>query len=272
MTTLSVLDQSPISSGATAGQAIRETIRLAQSAERWGYKRYWVAEHHLSGGLASATREVLIGQLATATESIRIGSGGVMLSHHSPLKVAESFKLLTTLHPGRIDLGIGRAPGTDGKTTRALAYKSPPLDLNYFPGQLMDLWGFLTDSFPDDHEFAGIKASPVGAEVPDLWLLGSSNVSTGFAAKLGWGFCHAYFINSESTATTFDAYETLFQASPYADSPRKSMGISALGCRHQRRSRAPILEPLRLAHHGPTWQPKRRSHARRGDGLRLHAS
>ena len=228
MTVLSVLDQSPIRSGGTAADAIAETIQLAQAAEKWGYSRYWVAEHHNSSSLASATPEVLIGQLAASTESIRVGSGGVMLSHYSPLKVAEAFKLLTTLYPGRIDLGIGRAPGTDGRTTRALAYKAPPLDLSYFPGQLMDLWGFLSDSFPDDHEFATIKASPVGAEIPDLWILGSSNVSAGYAAELGWGFCHAYFINSESTTTAFDAYEKLFTDSPVQGGPRRSMGISAL--------------------------------------------
>jgi luciferase family oxidoreductase group 1 len=228
MTDLSVLDQSPIRSGGTAADAIRETIHLAQAAEEWGYQRYWVAEHHNSGGLASATPEILIAQLAASTKTIRVGSGGVMLSHYSPLKVAEAFKLLTTLYPGRIDLGIGRAPGTDGRTTRALAYKAPPLDLSYFAGQLMDLWGFLTDSFPEEHEFAKVKASPVGAEVPDLWLLGSSNVSAGYAAELGWGFCHAYFINSESAATAFDAYETLFAESPLQGKPRKSMGVSAI--------------------------------------------
>ncbi|NQV79841.1 MAG: MsnO8 family LLM class oxidoreductase, partial [Alphaproteobacteria bacterium] len=119
---LSVLDQSPIRSGATPADAIRETVELAQAADRFGYARYWLAEHHASSGLAGSAPEILVGRVAGATERIRVGSGGVMLSHYSPLKVAETFKLLETMYPGRIDLGIGRAPGSDGLTAAALAY------------------------------------------------------------------------------------------------------------------------------------------------------
>ena len=228
MTTLGVLDQSPIRRGGTAADALRETVRLAEAADRLGYARYWVAEHHNTGALASTAPEILIGHLASRTKGIRVGSGGVMLSHYSPLKVAESFRLLETLHPGRIDLGIGRAPGSDGRTARALAPTKEPLDLREFPEQLMNLYGFLTDDFPEDHEFHKITAAPRAETMPELWLLGSSDVSAGYAAELGWSFCYAHFINPHRAATALDAYRTLFEPSPVLETPRPSMGVSAL--------------------------------------------
>lgn len=225
---LSVLDQSPVRSGGTAQQAVRESVLLAQAVDQLGYTRYWVAEHHNMRGLASTAPEVLIGHIAASTKGIRVGSGGVMLSHYSPLKVAESFNLLSALHPGRIDLGIGRAPGSDARTARALASAENPLDLDNFPEQLMNLYGFLSGEFPKDHQFQGISAQPLGETIPDLWLLGSSAVGSEYAAELGWSFCHAHFINPHSTRSSFDAYRKLFSPSPIRTTPRTSIGVSVL--------------------------------------------
>src|SRR6266702_1739353 len=143
MVKLSVLDQSPIRRGGTPATAVQETLLLAQYAEKWGYHRYWLAEHHSSRSLASATPEMLIGEVANRTSRIRVGSGGVMLSHYSPLKVAENFRMLETLFPGRIDLGIGRAPGSDPLTARALRQGPGALGLEHFPGQISDVISFL---------------------------------------------------------------------------------------------------------------------------------
>src|SRR4029453_5276164 len=145
---LGVLDQSPIRSGGTPTEAIQETLILAEHADRLGYTRYWLAEHHSSGGLAGAAPQGLMGQVAARTSRIRVGSGGVMLSHYSPLKVAESFRVLEALFPGRIDLGIGRAPGSDQRTARALRHGPGAVPLEHFPQQLADLIGFLHDELP----------------------------------------------------------------------------------------------------------------------------
>ncbi len=228
MTVLSVLDQSPIRRGGTAAVALAETVALAQAADRLGYERYWVAEHHNTSALASTAPEVLIGQIAARTSGIRVGSGGVMLPHYSALKVAEAFRLLETLYPGRIDLGIGRAPGSDARTARALAPTRQPQDLGQFPDQLLDLYGFLADDFPPDHEFHGITAMPRPQTMPELWLLGSSDVSAGYAAELGWPFCYAHFINSHRGGTAFEAYRRLFTPSPVAATPRAAIAVSAL--------------------------------------------
>ena len=187
-----------------------------------------MAEHHNTNALASTAPEVLIGQIAAQTSGIRVGSGGVMLSHYSSLKVAEAFRLLETLYPGRIDLGIGRAPGSDGRTARALSRNREPMDLRDFPNQLLDLYGFLADDFPPDHEFHGITAMPRPDGIPELWLLGSSDVSAGYAAELGWSFCYAHFINPERADTAFEAYRKLFVPSPIAAAPRASIAVSAL--------------------------------------------
>ncbi len=223
---LSVLDQSPVAGGKTASEAVQDTLRLAQAADRLGYSRYWIAEHHNSGGLASAAPEVLIGAAAAATKRIRVGSGGVMLSHYSPLKVAEQFRMLEALHPGRIDLGVGRAPGSDRRTALALAAGPGQLGIEHYPDQLMDLYGYLADDLPPDHPFKGIKASPAGDTMPELWLLGSSDASARYAAELGWSFCFAHFINPENGTAYVDAYRKLFDPSPLLKAPRASVGIS----------------------------------------------
>src|SRR5438093_9165139 len=184
MTLLSVLDQSPIRTGATPADAVRETLKLAEAADRLGYHRYWLAEHHSSDGLAGSSPEILIGQVAARTSRLRVGSGGVMLSHYSAYKVAENFRMLETLFPGRIDLGIGRAPGSDRLTAQALAHGPGALGIEYFPNQLQDLVGYLHNDLPPDHPFRPVRVQPAGPTSPPIWLLGSSDQSAAYAAGL----------------------------------------------------------------------------------------
>ena len=171
MTTLSVLDQSPIRFDATPAEAVADTLALAELTDRLGYHRYWLAEHHSSGGLAGAAPEILVSRVAGRTKGIRVGTGGVMLSHYSPLKVAETFRMLETLYPGRIDLGIGRAPGSDQLTDQALQVGPGAVGPQHFPMQVRDLMGFLDGSLPDDHPFAHVRAMPSGPTTPPVWLL-----------------------------------------------------------------------------------------------------
>ena len=192
---LSVLDQSPISEGMTGAQALHNTLDLARLADGLGYHRYWVAEHHGTPMLASTSPEVLIGPVASATERIRVGSGGVMLPHYSPFKVAETFSVLAGLYPGRIDLGLGRAPGTDMATMHALQrdrHHAPPDD---FREQLAELLAYLEDTLPENHPFARLAALPGLPERPEVWLLGSSPQSAIWAGELGLPYSFADFIN-----------------------------------------------------------------------------
>ena len=194
---LSVLDQTPIAAGTTAAAALANSIDLARHCEALGYHRYWLAEHHASPALAGSAPEILIAAVAAATQRMRIGSGGIMLPHYSPLKVAEQFSLLAGLFPGRIDLGLGRAPGSDQRTAIALQRdrRTPaPYD---FPQQLAELMGYLEDSLPADHPFAPYARTLPGLpETPEAWVLGSSPDSAGFAADLGLPYCFADFINA----------------------------------------------------------------------------
>jgi luciferase family oxidoreductase group 1 len=195
---LSVLDQSPISEGSTGVDALRNTLDLARLADELGYHRYWVAEHHGGPMLASASPEALIGPIAAATEGIRVGSGGVMLPHYSPLKVAETFTILAALYPGRIDLGLGRASGTDPLTTFALQRDRRQASPDDFPQQLAELLAYLDDSLPDDHPFQRLAATlPGRPELPVPWLLGSSPQSAIWAAQLGLPYAFADFINPD---------------------------------------------------------------------------
>jgi luciferase family oxidoreductase group 1 len=225
---LSVLDQSPIRAGGTAADAIRESVELARLAERLGYRRYWLAEHHASEGLAGTAPEVLAAHIAAATSEIRVGSGGVMLSHYSPLKVAESFRVLEALHPGRIDLGIGRAPGSDYLTMRALQHGPGVLGPEHFPSQVNDLLGYLHDRLPPDHPFARVRAQPRGATAPEVWLLGSSDQSGLLAAYLGCAFSFAHFIAGEGGAAVMQVYRELFRPSPWLAAPQGSVGVFVL--------------------------------------------
>jgi luciferase family oxidoreductase group 1 len=194
---LSVLDQSPISEGSSGAQALRNTIDLARLCDELGYHRYWVAEHHGGPMLAGPSPEALIGPIASATSRIRVGSGGVMLPHYSPFKVAETFSLLAGLFPGRIDLGIGRAAGTDPMTTFALQRDRRQAAADDFPQQLAELLAYLDDRMPADHPFARLaKTLPGRPETPGRWLLGSSQQSAIWAAELGMPYAFADFINS----------------------------------------------------------------------------
>ncbi|MFL6246657.1 MAG: LLM class flavin-dependent oxidoreductase [Thermoanaerobaculia bacterium] len=192
---LSVLDQSPISEGSTGAEALRNSIDLAQFAETLGYERYWVAEHHGTPALACASPEALIGPIGARTSRMRVGSGGVMLPHYSPLRVAESFSMLSGLFPGRIDLAVGRAAGTDPTTAFALQRDRRQAAPDDFPAQLVELMAYLDDDMPADHPFARLTQLPGRPERPELWLLGSSAQSGIWAAELGLPYAFADFIN-----------------------------------------------------------------------------
>lgn len=216
---LSVLDQSPIPEGVTGGQALANSIDLARHCEALGYHRYWVAEHHASPALAGVAPEVLLAAIGAATTSMRIGSGGIMLPHYSPLKVAETFSLLSGLYPDRIDLGLGRAPGSDQRTAFALQRDRRQQSPNDFPNQLAELIGYLDDSLPAGHPFAPLAATlPGRPETPELWMLGSSPDSAGWAAERGLPYCFADFIASYGSAQT-RAYRDAFQPSARCDKP-----------------------------------------------------
>ncbi|MFN0073759.1 MAG: LLM class flavin-dependent oxidoreductase [Chloroflexota bacterium] len=225
MLKLSVLDQSPIPRGGTPADGIRDTLRLAEAADALGYQRYWLAEHHSSKRLASPAPEILIGQVAARTSRLRVGSGGVMLSHYSALKVAESFRTLETLFPGRIDLGIGRAPGSDRLTAQALASGPGSLSIEYFPHRIADLVRFLHDDVEPEHPFAGVHAMPTGEGAPEMWLLGSSGESASFAAHFGLAFSFAQFITPEGGPSVTRAYARAFRPSKYLSQPLANVGV-----------------------------------------------
>ena len=221
---LSVLDQSPVRSGLTAADAVQETLELSEAADRLGYHRYWLAEHHATSGLAGSCPEVLIGQVASRTSRLRVGAGGIMLSHYSPLKVAEQFRMLETLFPGRIDLGLGRAPGSDQVTAGALAYGAPRRP-ELYPRQISDLIAWLEDAMPQDHPFAGVKATPRAPGVPEIWLLGSSGESAMLAAHFGVAFSFAHFIVSDGSVQVTREYRERFQPSPRVPAARASVAV-----------------------------------------------
>src|SRR3954471_21193259 len=224
---LSVLDQSPVSEGSTGSAALHNTIDLARHADRLGYHRYWVAEHHGGAMLAGPSPEVLIGPIASATGGIRVGSGGVMLPHYSPLKVAENFSILAGLYGDRIDLGIGRAAGTDPMTAHALQRDRsvPPRD--DFPDQLAELLAYLEDDLPAEHPFAALGKLPGRPGAPDLWLLGSSPQSAIWAAQLGVGYSFADFINPGG-AEIAQVYRDRFTRGERLDEPRLSVAVWAI--------------------------------------------
>jgi luciferase family oxidoreductase group 1 len=224
---LSVLDQSPISEGSTGGDALRNSIDLAQLAESLGYNRYWIAEHHATPMLASPSPEALIGPIGALTSRIRVGSGGVMLPHYSPLKVAETFSMLAGLFPGRLDLGIGRAPGTDQLAMFALQRDRRHAAPDDFPEQLAELLGYLENTLPPDHPFAHVAHLPGRPEAPEVWLLGSSPQSAIWAGELGLPYVFADFINSEG-AHIAELYRERFAPSPRLQHPKLMVATWAL--------------------------------------------
>ena len=231
---LSVLDQSPIRKDGTAADAIADTIALAKACDRLGYHRYWLAEHHNSNSFAGSCPEILIGRVAQETKHLRVGSGGVMLTHYSPLKIAEQFRMLEVLNPGRIDLGLGRAPGSDQMTARALQSGPRAWPIDVFPSQVQLLRQFLDesagkDALPDDHPYRGIHAMPRGATPgPELWMLGSGIHGAVYAAELGLPFSHAYFISADGSEDAVAEYRSRFKPSAACPEPRVSLGVAAL--------------------------------------------
>ena len=207
---LSFLDLTPIERGSTSGESLRQATALAQLADRLGYHRLWYAEHHNTTGLASSAPEILIAHMGAYTENIRLGSGGVMLPNHAPLRVIEAFRLLEALHPGRIDLGLGRAPGTDGLTAFAMRRSREAMTGDDYPQQLAELLAFDEDGFPADHPFAKIKAVPADVKMPPLWLLGSSDFSAQLAASAGFGFAFAAHINKGGAVSALRQYREQF--------------------------------------------------------------
>lgn len=223
---LSVLDLSPIAVGGTAGEALHRSLDLARHTEQWGFNRYWVAEHHNMAGIASAATAVVMGYLAEGTNHMRIGSGGVMLPNHAPLVVAEQFGTLESLYPGRIDLGIGRAPGTDPLTMRALRRENRNQERD-FPALVDELRSYL-DPNPDGGAQGRVRAIPgQGLAVP-IWLLGSSDFSAQLAAYLGLPFAFAGHFAAENTQLALNLYRTHFQPSSVLAQPYAMLGVSVI--------------------------------------------
>lgn len=239
---LSILDQSPISIGSNATEALRQTTKLVQYAEKWGFERFWVSEHHDSPMFASSSPEILIAHLASATSTIRIGSGGVMLPHYSAYKIAENFKLLEALFPGRIDAGVGRAPGGMPRATYAL-HNGQYRDVQQFPQQIDDLWMYLTDSIPDDHQYYGLKASPLTESAPPIWMLGSSSNSAAIAAEKGMPYMFAQFINGDGGEAYAQNYHAQFKPSEIAQKPKQAVAIF-LACGESEEEAERIVAPL----------------------------
>ncbi|MXY47049.1 MAG: LLM class flavin-dependent oxidoreductase [Chloroflexi bacterium] len=227
---LSVVDQSPVRKGGTARDALTETVELARAVEQLGYRRFWVAEHHNLANFAGTSPEILIGQIAASTQSIRVGSGGVMLPHYSAFKVAEVFRMLETLFPGRIDLGIGRAPGSDQITAAALSYPRPQLDVRHYPIVVRDLLNFLHDTVDDEHPFASLHAGPGKFTTPEVWLLGSRADSAAMAAEMGlpFSFAHFFGLATEHGPAIAEMYRQNFQPSEYLSEPKVNVALQVL--------------------------------------------
>lgn len=225
---LSVLDVSPVSSGSNGARALRNTLDLAQLADRLGYKRYWLAEHHNLPNIASSAPEIMIGHVASVTERIRVGAGGIMLPNHAPLKVAETFRVLEALHPERIDLGIGRAPGTDPVTATALRRSRDGLGAEDFPQQFGELLAFTGDGFPEDHPFRSVVAMPSEVRLPPIWLLGSSGYSAQAAGEMGLGYAFASHFSPADPAPAMRVYRESFEPSGDFERPSAILAVSVV--------------------------------------------
>ena len=209
---LSILDQSPVIGNATPAQAIQATIDLARHADALGFHRYWLAEHHSLKGIVDAAPEILLARLGAETTGIRLGTGGIMLPYYAPFKIAEQIRMLEALYPGRIDLGLGRAPGGHPATAHVL-FDGRPIDSEEgFIRQLAELSAIFRGVVPEGHPLHGQVANPDGPTAPQMWVLGSSTGGAAFAAHLGMRFAFAHFINAHSGAETARAYREHFQA------------------------------------------------------------
>ena len=243
---LSVLDLSPVGEGSSPAEALHNSIDLARHVERLGYGRYWVAEHHNMPGIASSSPAVLLAHAASATSTIRVGSGGVMLPNHAPLVVAEQFGMLEALHPGRVDLGIGRAPGTDQLTARALRRTGAVFSEEEFPAQLVELLGYFSGELPEGHPYASITATPGLGYQPAIWMLGSSDYSAQVAGLLGLPFSFAHHFASNNTVAAVQAYRASFRPSEALDRPYVMLGVAVV-CADSAERAQWLAGPSRLA-------------------------
>ncbi|MGF9913096.1 LLM class flavin-dependent oxidoreductase [Paenibacillus ehimensis] len=226
MIRLSILDQSPVLEGRTAAEALADTVLLAQEADKLGYSRFWVSEHHAMTAMASSSPEVLVSHLAAVTTRIRVGSGGVMLPHYSPFKVAENFRVLEAIYPNRIDLGIGRASG--GMPQAAQALQEGKAKVAPYSEQVTDLIHYLHDSIPTNHRFHGIHVSPRVPTSPEMWLLGSSNESADLAAKLGIAYVYAHFLTQQADAEIISRYKRHYRPSICSAAPQTMIAMFAI--------------------------------------------
>ncbi|SES46787.1 luciferase family oxidoreductase, group 1 [Actinokineospora terrae] len=236
----SVLDLAPVASGSSETTALRNSLDLARATERLGYHRYWVAEHHNMPGIASSAPAVLLAHIAMATERIRVGSGGVMLPNHAPLVVAEQFGMLEALHPGRVDLGIGRAPGTDQVTARALRRTEGSLSADDFPEQLIELANYFTG-----RDSNGVTAVPALGNQPTIWLLGSSGYSAQAAGYLGLPFAFAHHFSSENTLPALELYREKFKPSAILSQPYSMIAVNVV-CAEDDETALRLAEPAAL--------------------------
>ena len=242
---LSVLDVSPVATGSTSTDALRNTLDLAQLTDGLGFTRYWLAENHKTPLIASSAPEIMIGHVASVTNHIRVGSGGMMLPNHTPLKVAETFRVLEALHPGRVDLGLGRAPGTDSLTALALRRSRELLGADDFPARLQDLLTFLDHGFPPGHPLERIRAMPDDVPMPEVWLLGSSDFSSELSARLGLRFAFAHHIQPLPAIAALRMYREHFQPSDYLQEPQALIGVSVV-CAETDAQAEEIARPLQL--------------------------
>ena len=242
---LSVIDQSPVPAGFTPADALQNTIELARLADRLGYERYWIAEHHAIDALASPAPEIMIARVGAETTGIRVGSGGVMLPHYSSLKVVETFRVLHALYPGRIDLGIGRAPGGTPLESYALRRDRNQPETDDFPQQLAELRAFLNHSFPARHPFTRIKVSPEMPGAPAVWLLGSSMWSASAAAQFGLPYAFAHFINQQPTRMALEYYREHFKPSDSLAAPQAILALGAI-CAETEEEAMRLLSSARL--------------------------
>jgi luciferase family oxidoreductase group 1 len=225
---LSVLDVSPVSSGSDGARALRNTLELARLVDRLGYERYWLAEHHNLPSIASSAPEIMIGHVANVTERIRVGAGGIMLPNHAPLKVAETFRVLEALHPERIDLGIGRAPGTDPVTATALRRSQDGLEAEDFPQRFGELLAFSGDGFPEEHPYRSVIAMPSDVGLPPIWLLGSSGYSARAAGQMGLGYAFAAHFSPADPAPAMLAYRESFEPSENFERPSAVLAVAVI--------------------------------------------
>ena len=239
---VSVLDLSPVGAGVSPSQAIRDSVELARTAERLGYTRYWVAEHHNMASIAASAPEVLIAHVAASTEKIRMGAGGIMIPNHSPLHVVEVFRTLEALHPGRIDLGLGRAPGTDPVTSAALRRSDDP-EVNHL---LAEILAFERDEFPEGHPFRAITPMPSDVRIGELWMLGSTLSGASIAAQLGMRYAFAGHFAMRQAADAIAHYRRQFRPSPQLAAPYAMLAVTCI-CGEDDDDARRLAAPVRVA-------------------------